>query len=44
MLSIYVANGGKQNDIIRKVEKSDVISEGKLNDIILKFQKTDAGT
>ena len=35
MLSIYVANGGKQNDIIRKVEKSDVISEGKLT---LKFR------
>ena len=44
MLSIDVVNGGKQNDIIRKVEKSDVIIEGKLNDIILKFQKTDART
>ena len=35
MLSIDVANGGKQNDIIRKVEKSDVISEGK---VTLKFR------
>ena len=35
MLSSYVANGRKQNDIIRKVEKSDVISEGKLT---LKFR------
>ena len=44
MLSIDAVNGGKQNDIIRKVEKSEVISEGKQHDIILKFQKTDAGT
>ena len=35
MLSIDVVNGGTQNDIIRKVEKSDVISEGKLT---LKFR------
>ena len=35
MLSIDVVNGGTQNDIIRKDEKSDVISEGKLT---LKFR------
>ena len=35
MLSTDVVNGGTQNDIIRKVEKSDVISEGKLT---LKFR------
>ena len=35
MLSIDVVNGGTQNDIIRKVEKSHVISEGKLT---LKFR------
>ena len=27
---MVVVKGEKQNDIIRKVEKSDVISEGKL--------------
>ena len=35
MLSIDVVNGGTQHDIIRKVEKTDVISEGKLT---LKFR------
>ena len=35
MLSIDVVNGGTQNDIFRKVEKSGVISEGKLT---LKFR------
>ena len=41
MLSIDVVNGGKQNYIIRKFQKSDVISGGKQHDIILKFQKSD---
>ena len=41
-----VVNEGKQNDIIRKLQKSVAVNrrikEGKQNDIILKLQKSDA--
>ena len=42
MFSIDVVNGRKQNDIMRKVQKSDDMSAGKQSDKIIKFQKSDA--